>query len=361
MVRYDEGMRGWRRVLRSWPIDTLRTADPASLPKWANDPERVRTAQREEIFSSLLVLGLFSLLPAGLAFTFAAWLAGSGHDLAAILAVFAGFGLAMSGVLPACKFGDERRDRLRRSRTLNLLEGREESTLGGESVGVAYSEFAWHYPEGGHDLDDGVFATGLDALTFVGRQTRFELPAAAILSTEIHYFDAALHGPDPRLYICWAHEGRAGTLSLSLPKNRFVRRRVSGMEELRERIERWRGEPFPRRSSPYALPPSVEPTAVVVSPKNGWRAKLLAAVATLVFFVMVETLGTMLAIRMGWSRSGHLLMALVYLSPAVWVALTTIFERKLPARWRHPEAEASPEILPGTVQRDEEETIRVRA
>ena len=308
------------------------------------------------------MLGLFSLLPAGLAFTFAAWLAGGGHDLAAILAMFAGFGLAMGGVLPACKFGDERRDRLRRSRTLSLLEEREESTLGGESVGVAYSEFAWHYPEGGHDLDDGVFATGLDALTFVGRQTRFELPAAAILSTEIRYFDAALHGPDPRLYICWAHEGRAGTLSLSLPKNRFVRRRVSGMEELRERIERWRGEPFPRRTVLCDLPPSVEPTErVSVSPKNGWRAKLLAAVATLVFFVMVETLGTMLAIRMGWSRSGHLLMALVYLSPAVWVALTTIFERKLPARWRHREDAALSEILPNTVLRDDDETVRVRA
>ena len=356
--RYDEGMTAWRRTLKSWPKETARTADPASLlPEWlrvapadaGNEPTADQMAWR--ITFVFLAPTLTALL--------VAWV------LKSWIGPFAFAAMLVAGFLVSLVTGQSslnallrRLDRRRMRRTLDALTERGEPTLGGEAVGVAYADGFWTYPHrGDRDADLGVVRFDFDRLSFVGMDTRFELPAAAIVGTEIRRISWGL-GVRANVYVHWREGDRSGTFSLGLPCD-APGRHVRATLALRERIEAWRREPFPRRTAPCELPPSVEPTAVVSSvPKIGRAAKVLAALATLLILGGLEALVTGAKILLGGSGWANLEGGLFVISPGVWTLLAHGIEKRLPARWRHPENAVAPAL---EKREEEEETVRVRA
>ncbi len=328
-------MTEWRRTLRSWPTETSKVADPNSLPDYQRDPARLREANREEVSSSLVGIALGSLLPMGLGFAGTAWFAAVGYEGVAALTMFASMALGVVGLIPMAKVADEWRDARRRRRTLDVLDAQGEATLGGEFVGVAYEERLWHHPGLGFDADLGVLTLELDRLNFVGLETRFEIPRDAILSTEIRSFDAALHGAHPRLYVQWIQGDKTGTFSVSLPTHRRVDRRVEAMAELRSRLDAWRGETMPRAIRFEAVVPPSEHPAVARTRGIGLPAKILAAVATFLTLGFIEFVATMIAIQMGWKRTGTLFLILAGISNLPWSLFSRKIERHLPERWRY--------------------------
>lgn len=285
--------------------------------------------------SSLLAIGVGSLLPMGFFFAGAAWLAGAGRDLAATLTMFSGMGLGMAGLFPMSKAAGEWRDARRRRRTLDWLEAQGEATLGGEFVDVAYEERLWHHSGLGHDVDSGVLTMGFDRLTYMGRWTNFEIPATSILGTEIRSFDAAIEGALPRLYVQWAHGGDHSTFSLSLPNRRSVRRRIEGTLDLKRRLDAWSAESLPPMTAfPFILPRSERPTRVADRGETGIPAKILAALATTVLLGTIEFVATLLAIAMGWHRTGTLAMILFASWSLPYAIFSRIIEKRLPERFR---------------------------
>lgn len=351
-------MSEWRRALRSWPEETPETADPASLPEWlqaAPGDEDDATAMRE--IPVAILLGFFG--PIALVFAIGmilqpwlgVWVAAGGLVAGALGGVY-GMGAAGNRV-------SRRRDVRRGVRTLEALQTRGEPTLDGEVAGIAYSDRLWDYPgRSGYDIDHGVVRLDFDRLCFVGRETRFELPAYAILSTEVRRHRWA--GDERvRLYVRWREGEKSRTFSLNLPGG-SQRRHVQETAALRERIERWRAERFPQRVLPATLPPSVEPQKVMSLLKPiGLRAKLLAAPATILLLGLIEAAATGVAIAMGWPRTGKLLMWLVILSYPVWTVLAAWIERRLPERWRYYDPEAVvPSVDLGDGRSVEETTVR---
>ena len=344
--------------MKSWPKETVRKADPASLPEWlvlagrarSEDPVVRRKNRHSAILYGCVMVPLLlvavALSPSLLCF---GTLLGGGL-----------FTLFLA--LLQCR--SDRRDTVRRrdgARERAALIG--EPTLDAEFVGVDYADAAWFYPGLGINADEGLLRLEMDRLVFHGRDTRFELPAHAILGVEVRRLAVGL-GVPPCLVLQWAHGGEAGTVVLNLPLGGSLRRRVQDAQNLRERIERWRREPFPYRTAPSVLPPTIRPTALVVTvPKIGWRAKGLAAVSmTLAYRFAIIALDV--AFRFAGhpeigGRLGSTVGILGVSMMAIWLALAQKIEKRLPARWRHPEAEASP--LLATRTEDEEETVRVRA
>ena len=343
--------------MKSWPKETARTAGPASLPEWlrlpsADAPPKLDTRR---FFVRLLFCAFGPLALALVLMTLKPWVGAPlgialilGSALVSVFTIRAGV-----SIIP------RHYEKERRSRTLDALTEKGEPTLDGEVIGVAYAEGLWTYPHRiGHDADLGVVRFDFDRLSFVGGETRFELPAAAIVGTEIRRHEG-LGDVRARLYIHWREGERSGTLSLGLPFD-APGRHVRATLALRERIEAWRREPFPRRTAPCDLPPSVEPVAVVVSvPKTGRAAKVLAGLATLLILGGVEALVTGVKVLLGGSGWAEMWGGLFILSIACWTVLPVTIEKRLPARWRYPEAETSPETLP--VGAREDETVRISA
>ncbi len=332
-------MTEWRRTLKSWPMETAKIADPASLPEWVRAAARERreaegSAKGRKIPAMLLTvfaLGLLVFIDMRPSIDPLTWLL-----LAALFAACVPFGLSFGQYL-------ERTEARRRQRTTDLLETRGESTLGGEFAGVSYAEGCWTYPGLGLGADEGVLQLDLDRLTFVGRHTRFELPTAAVLGTEIRRYDSGL-GNRARLLVPWAHAGEAGTLSLALPYRRSTRRRVEEALDLQERIERWRREPFPSRSTLPHLPITMELTSRPNAfERIGLAAKLLSGVTTFTFAVL--TFG---GIEFGLARSGYRELSrhigsstsvLMWGWFFVWIWLAAKIEPRLPERYRYREKE----------------------
>ena len=357
-------MTAWRRTLKSWPKETARTADPASLPEWlraapadAGEEPNLRQAMLG-FWLTFFGPGVLTLL---LAWGLKPWIGITAFGAMVVVGFSASLiigGHALNGIL-------RKIERRRMRRTLNALTERGEPTLDGEVVGVAYADGFWTYPHrGNRDADLGVVRLDFDRLSFVGGETRFELPAAAIVGAEIRRIDWGL-GVRAHVYVHWRQGERSGTLSLGLPFD-GAGRHVRATLALRERIEAWRREPFPRRTVLCDLPPSIRPTAVdpttLVSafPKIGWRAKVLSWTAMLgmmfVVFFVLEVLSSIMRIEALRGLSyGY---GAIILAPMIGPVLAQKIEKRLPARWRHPEAEVSPSLAART---DEDETVRVRA
>lgn len=327
-------MEEWRRTLREWPKEESQTADIASLPAPLRGPERLREEGRDEAVSSLVAIALGSLLPMGLGLVGAVWLAHVGEPFVAMLVMFSGMALGIVGLFPTTKVAEERRAARRRRRALDDLEAQGEATLGGEFVGVAYGDRLWHHPGLGHDADHGVLTTDLDRLTFVGRSTRFEIPKSAILGTEVRYFDAAMTGPRPRLYVTYSRGEGIDTLSVVPPYRRSVRRRVREIVEFREHLEAWRAERFPGAAGRlFALPPKGDyAVAADAQRRVGLPAKLLAGIATFLLLSGIEAVATFVAIQVGWRRSGNLLTLLASTCYLPWLLIALKIEALLPER-----------------------------
>ena len=346
--------------MRAWPKETARTADPASLPEWLRvAPEDVPPMRDIRRFFATLLVCDFGPLALALVVVVALkpWLGA----LVSISLILGSALVSVFTIRAGVQIAPRQLEKEKRTRTLDALTERGEPILDGEVVGVAYAEGLWTYPHrGNRDADLGVVRLDFDRLGFVGGDTRFELPAAAIVGTEIRRHDW-VDGTRARLYVHWREGDRSGTLSLGLPLD-APGRHVRATLALRERIEAWRREPFPRRTAPCELPPSVEPTAVMVSvPKTGRAAKVLAGLAMFVpFFIvmfMMEIVSSLL--RTEILRASNVSFVAVILAPTFGPILAQKIEKRLPARWRHPEAEVSP-LLAARTEDGEEEAVRVR-
>ena len=317
-------MSEWRRARRSWPEERPADADATSLP----EALRTRIADDGPWMREAAVAALLGLGPVLLGALLKPWIGSAGAAALACLGIAA----FLLGHRRAVRALGGRWAARRREADLDALRERGEPTLDGEFVGVAYADRLWIYPgRGDADLDAGVVRLDFDRLSFAGRTTRFELPVGAIVGTEVRRH-ARLGDERARIYVHWREGGEAGTLSLGLPPGP-LHRHARDTAALRERIETWRTEPFPRRVSTGVLPPRVEPRAAVSGiPSVGLRAKALAAVATALLLVVVESGMTLLSIRMGWRRTGRGLMSLLVLSPMVWAFLAAWIDRRRPER-----------------------------
>lgn len=341
------------------PKETFATADLASLPAWVEAVARERREAPGR--KGRARLAATSLLVTTLAFLIFIDTRPTNDPSTWVLLV--GMIASIPLIVVLSRWVTERAAGRRRDRELDRLEALGETTLGGDFVGVAYADRAWTYPGFGDNVDEGILRIDLDRLVFVGRHARFELPAVAVVSTEIRRHDAGT-GERLRLYVAWAEGGEAGTFSVALPYRRSARRRMAETEELRERIERWRTEPFPRRQGAVTLPPSFEPTKKINPYERvGRPAKLLAGVSLFaVYFAL------MVAFEVGFAfigrRDHHMSGGFGIVYPFgmwLWVLLAAKIEARLPERWRYREPETKVEApnLGGARAHDDPETISV--
>ena len=346
--------------MRAWPKETARTANPASLPEWlvlagrerSEDPVAKRRIRRYVLFYGCVIVP-WLLVTVVLPSSLLSW------------GMLAGLGLLCFVSVSQVRRLLRRDTTRRRDGAVERAAMIGEPTLDAEFVGVDYADAAWLYPGLGINADEGLLRLEMDRLVFHGQDTRFELPAHAIHGLEIRRREAGL-GVLPCLVLRWAHGGEAGTVVLNLPLGGSLRRRVRDAESLGERIERWQREPFPYRTAPVVLPPSVKPTVLaVIPPKVGLLAKTLAAVSMMLGF-MVAIIAFDVAFRLAGhpeigQRIGSTGGVFAVPSMGIWLVFSQKIEKRLPARWRHPENAASPEALPDAARDDEEETLRVRA
>ncbi len=336
--------------------------DPVTAPVWMHNPEELRSERREAtrtlagaaFLSVLPTLGYFGISNALFDVDRPGW---------AILLGLMGFAsLAFSPLwilLGAC----ERLDVRRRHRIEDELEARGEPILGGDSVGVAYTDGVWRHDVLGENMDRGVMRIDFDRLTFVGRHTRFDLPASAIVRTEIRRAAGHPTFATFRLFVTWLDSGQTKVLSVDLLYRRSFRRRVAAVTELQERIDAWRGE---RRStfgkeSPFLLPPSSFRLSPSASGRVGPWARWLGATATLTLAIILG-IGLSFLFRGLSPAFGPLIAALVGASVGSWPLFSQAFEKRLPERYRY---QAPPSVTPKVeldpARLEDEATVRQQA
>ena len=333
-------MTEWRRTLESWPKETPQTADPASLPIWAVEAgrERSEASGAKRTTRRLKIFFLFGVVPYVL---LAAILPSSPLSWGMLASAFVVGAVSLALALHA----QRRMAVSRRDASLDRAALVGEPTLDAEYVGVDYTDAAWLYPGLGTSADEGFLRLEMDRLVFVGRDTRFELPADAILGTELRLHDPGL-GLNPRLVLRWAHGGEAGTVGLHLPLGRSTRQRVQDASDLRDRVERWRGKPFPRRCAPASLPPTKKANPYL---QVGLLAKGLAAATLFATFIGLFSLVEFALLWTGhrdWARHiGGQTFVLYVPALTIWIALAAKIESHLPERYRYRESDDVREAL----------------
>lgn len=321
---------------RKWPEEVGRIADPRSLPDWVRGPE-IQKEARAEMFRALPILLLAMGVPAAVAFTLFHFYAPSGNGPVAACIAF-GFLVCMTAsVIGIGRWSEEWSGQRRRRRILDLLEAREERVLGDEVVGVTYSDTLWRDTAHGDSWDWGALRLEMDRLSFVGRSSRFDLRPESIRNLEIKRVNS-LVGVQGRLCLTWDDGGKSETLIFELPFVRSRRRRVEAINDLRERIDRWRKEPLPSYDrTPLIPPPSVENLRPFVNPitNSSFTAKLLGALAVFLLALVTEVLLMLLLLALHLGRYGGYLSVLIGLFVVLWIPVTLGIERRLPNALRH--------------------------
>ena len=323
---------------RNWPKADWKIADPKSLPDWARSPE----LRRENLAESLRVLPVVVLgvaAPIAIAYTLFAFFAPSGTGA---IATWVGLGSLLSmpvSMLVFGRWGAELAERRLRGRVRDQLEARGEPVLGGELVGVTYSDVVWRDSQCGDSWDWGVLHLEMDRLTYIGRGSRFDLRPQSIQKVEVKQL-THVFGTQARLFITWDDGGKSETLILEMPYKGSRRRRFEEAENLRERIERWRREPLPNYDkTPLIPPPRYADLKPVVNPFSqiGWPAGILAGVA-LVIGIFVITAGlTLLLTALGFRHTGGFLSSFAIFYFVAWIMVAGAIEKRLPAKWQHPD------------------------
>lgn len=332
---YSEAMTEWRRTLKSWPKETVNLADLASLPGWVREVARERREARTRDGKAKF-LAAFVLL---LTFAFCLFLFLVPRNDPRILALLLGMFASLPLVLVLFGALEERLAQKRKWQELERLEALGETTLGGEFVGIAYADRNWRYPDFGWSVDEGVLRIDLGRLTYVGRHTRFDLPASAVVGTELRRYDPGTT-ERLRLYVEWIQGEERGTFSVALPYRRSMRRRFAEATALRERIERWRTEPFPHYGAPTPyLPTQFQPTKLPDRHSRiGRPAKLLAACS---IFVALNILAVFVGLGLRLTgqvddgdRLAGALGAGCCVAVSLWPLIATKIEAKLPEKYR---------------------------
>ncbi|GEM_PF-3067792 len=357
-------MKAWRAQLAKWPREKLLLMDPASAPLEMRDPERLRRVQRQTTVASLSAVAAF-LGSIGIALLALRVLTSSGTGNFAAALCLGGIGASFVGMFRAAKTTKARSIARGRTQDVESLEARGEGTLGGEYVGVSYAAERWRHPVLGDDMDHGVLRIDFDRLTFVGRDTRFELPASAVVKTEVRSVDEAFLGHRPRLYVTWAEGARTQTFSVESPYLPSARRRVEGIAELQTRLDAWRGERRPAFSAerPFVAPPPMENSQTLRTnfQSIGRAAKLLSALVTvLVWFgteILLELFHRTLQVDLVLIH-----MVTVWIAFIAWIYIAMKIERRLPERYRFEDPQATlPAVDLGPTRNEDETKIEQKA
>lgn len=325
-----------RRARKEWPRERPLIMDVERAPKWARDPERLREARRDLgrglpliltafCFPFAILIGLASIAIAERSNLFAGmyWTLGT-------LAAFTAAGMGMKAAV-------QRLEAQRRRRALDRLEAHGEATLGGEFVGIAYADRPWRHPLLGDNADHGVLRIDLDRLTFVGRDTRFELPASTIVGTEVRWLDQAFGGSLPRLYVRWWNGGELQAFSVELPYQTSLRRRIEAVSDLQSRIEAWQSAPFPTFGHPPLLPPTIAEMRPAQSKfqRVGLAAMVLAALVTLPILIATDLAVQFVLRRWLGPFGGGVASGLCVTYVFLYIYLAAAIESRLPERWRY--------------------------
>ncbi len=354
-------MVDWRKLPKAdWEV-----ADPKSLPNWARGPE-IQRELRGEMLRALPVILAGVGVPFGIAFTLFALYAPSGTGT---VANWIGLG-ALIGVpfslITVGRWGEEWSGRRLRRRVQDQLEARGESVLGGEVVGVTYSHTVWRDSLHGDSWDWGVLHLEMDRLSFVGRGSKFDLRPESIQNMEIKQLSHAF-GTQTRLFITWEEGGKSETLIFELPYQRSRRKRFEEIDYLRERIERWRREPLPLYDKTPLTPPTrQEELKPTINPYTqiGWPARILAGVSVAFGWVAFELFLVFGLMALGVHNFGSYLGGVSVLFWVAWIFAAGAIEKRLPAKWQHPEKQRSVEsegVIGLEAPRSEEERANLTA
>lgn len=354
---------------RKWPKAESKVASLKGLPAWSRS-EEIRKEYRQEVLRVQLPATLAAILvPGAIIFGLFRISAPDGTGPIATWIGIGGFSSVIVTLLAVARWGEEWSGRQRSRRVRDLLEVRGESVLGDDIVGVTYSDVVWRDPAYGDSWDWGALRLSMDRLTYVGRFTNFDLRPQSIQSLEIKCADHVTGAPSPRLFLTWMAEGKTETLIFELPYQRSRRRRVQAMEDLRERIERWRQEPLPIHDpTPLVTPLRNETLRPAINPYTelGLPAKLISGAITLGIYIACTVAITLICLQ------AHIPMNGVWagVSPIfflVWILLAYPIEKRLSPRWRYqvreeeeePMQESSPRNLGEALPN--EETTEVAA
>jgi hypothetical protein len=334
---------------RNWPKADWKIADPKSLPDWARGPEVQKELRAEMLRALPIMLGAI-LVPFGVAFALFALYAPNGTGPIAAWIGLGCFASFLASMYSIGRWGEEWSGRRRRRRVLDLLESREEPVLGDEVVGVTYSDTLWRDSVHGDSWDWGALRLEMDRLSFVGRSSRFDLRPESIRSLEIKSVNH-IAGIQGRLYVTWDDDAKTETLILELPYVRSRQRRIEAIDNLRERIGRWRREPLPS----YDRTPLVAPLRqdevrpeINAYAQIGRPAKLLAALIVGTAAVTVQISVLILLTLLGYRTPGAIMSGLfgglfvVWL--LVWLLIAAAVERRLPEKLRYPKKRVDEEL-----------------
>ncbi len=304
------------------------------MPAWVRSPERLREAQRGTWPYLLAMLGGFGA-PTGATLLFMQAFAPTGTGGLAALIALGGMALSFAGLFATCRWATER---LACRQAQKALEG---AALDADAVGVTYADGFWHDALIGDSWDWGALRLGFDRLEFAGRASRFELRPEDVVGVQARWSDYLLGSPVARLYLRYVGAKGVETVGIELPYVRSARRRVERVEELRDRIERWRLSPLPALDAePSRLPLDGAEARVERSryERIGRRAKWLAFAAVLPIWLAIQVAMTLVLTLMGYSKAGVVLtVPALFFCLALWIMLAARIERGLPERLRFQE------------------------
>lgn len=269
---------------RDWPKEKPKIVVTRSLPAWAFSPSRREENRHDRkallpytaasVVLGLALIGLFTLFSPR---------EGLGTAVA---------GLSTLGIIAgaACELDRRkaaRKSRLTSERSMELVGAR----IGDEAVGVAYAEGLYRHALIGDSWDWGAFRLDFDRLSFVGRETRFDLRPEQIRGVEVRRSDHEC-GPVARIYLHWSDGGKDETLSIELPYVRSRRQRMEAVEALRDRIERWWREPLRVTDrTPLVAPPRRNTIRVVENPYARISPKAMALSAAILLPLWIFAVG----------------------------------------------------------------------